>query len=128
MIVTEQEVINLIIQNRELFGQAQALGIKLPSFILAALGLPEAGMSMDFLANDLELGSDGEGVRSLQKFLNSKGFVVSETGAGSPGSETSYFGSLTKKALAAYQTANGITPAVGYFGPVTRASMTAAGL
>ena len=32
-----------------------------------------------------------------------------------------YFGNLTKAAVAAYQTSVGITPAVGYFGPITRA-------
>ena len=36
-----------------------------------------------------------------------------------------YFGNLTKSAVAAYQTSVGITPAVGYFGPITRAKVNA---
>ena len=34
---------------------------------------------------------------------------------------TDYFGPLTVAALIEYQKANGISPAVGYFGPLTRA-------
>jgi len=34
-----------------------------------------------------------------------------------------YFGTLTKNALAAFQVANGISPAVGYYGPVTAAKV-----
>jgi len=70
---------------------------------------------------DLTLGSTGSDAMDLQKFLNSQGFTVAATGAGSPGNETSYFGSLTQAALAKYQAAKGITPSVGYFGPKTRA-------
>ena len=44
-----------------------------------------------------------------------------EKGGGSPGNETTMFGGLTRAALIEFQKANGITPAVGYFGPKTRA-------
>ncbi len=69
---------------------------------------------------DLFTGVVGEDVRALQRFLNAKGFVVASAGAGSHGSETTMYGALTRKAVAAYQKANGIAPAVGYFGPLTR--------
>jgi peptidoglycan hydrolase-like protein with peptidoglycan-binding domain len=59
----------------------------------------------------------------LQKFLNANGYTVASTGAGSPGNETSYFGPATRSALAKYQAAKGISPAVGYFGSLTRASV-----
>lgn len=71
---------------------------------------------------DLELGDTGEDVRSLQKFLNSKGFTIATTGPGSPGNETSIFGRATQQALIRYQQSMKITPAVGYFGPVTRST------
>ncbi|MFA5098683.1 MAG: peptidoglycan-binding domain-containing protein [Candidatus Paceibacterota bacterium] len=70
---------------------------------------------------DLTLGSKGDDVKALQQFLNAKGYAVASTGAGSAGNETTYYGSLTVKALAKYQAAVGISPAVGYFGPKTRA-------
>ncbi|MDE2172661.1 MAG: peptidoglycan-binding protein [Patescibacteria group bacterium] len=59
-------------------------------------------------------------VKNLQIFLNDHGFTVSTSGAGSIGNETSYYGPATMKALAKFQAANSISPAVGNFGPITR--------
>jgi peptidoglycan hydrolase-like protein with peptidoglycan-binding domain len=81
------------------------------------------GTTFNF-TRDLTLGSTGEDVRQLQQFLNSKGFSVAASGAGSPGMESTYFGNLTKSALAAFQAANGINPPVGYFGPITRSAIS----
>lgn len=72
---------------------------------------------------DLQVGMSGADVKELQKFLNTKGFVVSVSGPGSVGNETTLFGSMTKTALAKFQTANKISPAVGYFGPLTRSAV-----
>jgi peptidoglycan hydrolase-like protein with peptidoglycan-binding domain len=52
---------------------------------------------------------------------------LAESGPGSPGNETNYFGSLTQKALAKYQADNGIIPSAGYFGPKTRAFLALKG-
>jgi peptidoglycan hydrolase-like protein with peptidoglycan-binding domain len=60
-------------------------------------------------------------VRCLQKYLNNSGFIVSTAGEGSPGQESDYFGSKTKKAVAAWQKANLLSPTNGYFGPQSRA-------
>lgn len=68
-----------------------------------------------------QLGDTGGEVMQIQKFLNTHGAQVSASGAGSPGNETSYFGSLSKAAVAKFQAANGISPAAGYWGPITRA-------
>jgi peptidoglycan hydrolase-like protein with peptidoglycan-binding domain len=65
--------------------------IKLPQFI-----------------NRLELGSYGSDVANLQRFLNSKGFIVSNTGAGSLGNESQFFGPATKNALTQYQNTNSV--------------------
>ena len=70
---------------------------------------------------DLTLGSKGNDVKALQQFLNANGYQVAASGAGSAGNETTYFGSLTKAALAKYQAAVGISPTAGYFGAKTRA-------
>ncbi len=76
-------------------------------------------------ARSLTVGSTGNDVKELQKFLNSKGYTVASSGPGSVGSESTYFGPATRAALAKYQAANGISPAVGYFGPVTMKSVNA---
>ena len=65
----------------------------------------------------------GEDVKALQQWLNANGYRVAESGPGSPGNETSKFGGATRAALIKFQKAMGITPAVGYFGPKTRAAV-----
>lgn len=59
-------------------------------------------------------------VKELQKYLNTHGFPVALSGAGSLGNETTKFGNLTRDALIKFQLANKISPAVGFFGPITR--------
>jgi uncharacterized delta-60 repeat protein len=72
---------------------------------------------------NLRQGSSGVAVLQLQRLLNALGFTVARTGAGSVGRETNTFGPATRNALARFQKANNITPAVGFFGPVTRAKV-----
>lgn len=67
---------------------------------------------------DLTLGSTGTDVGNLQNFLISKEFQLGEKG------DIAYFGVSTQTALAQYQTSVGISPANGYFGPMTRAKVT----
>ena len=69
---------------------------------------------------DISLHATGNDVKALQKFLNTHGFVISTSGAGSPGKETTLFGTLTYKALAKFQKSVGL-PSTGFFGPLTRA-------
>lgn len=83
-----------------------------------------ASLSTGAFMRDLSLNMKGEDVRALQRMLNAKGFKVTASGAGSPGNETALFGSATKAALIKYQKANGIKPAIGFFGPKTRASIS----
>ena len=77
------------------------------------------------LTRDLSIGSQGSDVRALQQFLNQAGYLVASSGPGSRGSETDYFGELTRQALARYQEDNGLVPATGYFGIATRAFVAA---
>ena len=80
-------------------------------------------VSQGTFTRSLIKGSTGDDVRSLQKYLNTKGFTISSSGPGSLGNETSLFGPATEAALAKFQKANNIYPAVGLFGPITRASV-----
>jgi peptidoglycan hydrolase-like protein with peptidoglycan-binding domain len=81
---------------------------------LAAL---EGGGFVGFTSN-LTIGSSGREVTELQKFLIQEGHAI-------PAGTTGYFGAQTRAALAAFQAANGISPSIGYFGPLTRARVNA---
>ncbi len=68
-----------------------------------------------------QVGNTGGEVMWIQKFLNAHGAQIAATGAGSPGNETSTFGAKTKAAVVKWQGANSVSPASGYWGPLTRA-------
>jgi len=72
---------------------------------------------------NLKLGNKDNEVKELQKFLNNNNFTVSILGAGSKGQETTYFGEKTRQALIKFQISNNIKPAIGFFGPITRAKV-----
>lgn len=69
--------------------------------------------------NDLSIGIFEASVMHLQTFLiaENTGSAAQELSTVGP---TEYFGPLTRAALAEYQAAHGIAPALGYYGPITR--------
>lgn len=69
---------------------------------------------------DLTIGSTGSDVVALQNLLIQKGYLTMPAGVAE-----GYFGSLTQSAVAQWQTAAGISPASGYFGPISRAAINA---
>lgn len=84
------------------------------------------------LTQNLSLGSRGAQVITLQKILNKDPDThIAETGPGSPGKETSYFGLLTKAAVIRFQmkyasevlTPAGLTKANGRVVSYTRAKL-----
>ena len=73
---------------------------------------------------DLIFGDTDADVKELQKVLNSTvDTMVSTEGPGSPGQESSYFGSLTKTAVIKFQKKYDITPADGNVGKITRTQL-----
>lgn len=84
-------------------------------------GASTGGASVSF-TSDLTVGSTGSQVSALQQWLVSKGYLVMPAGVA-----MGTFGPLTKTALAKYQAEAGISPAAGYFGPITRAKLNAMG-
>lgn len=105
-------------KDKRLFARFIILGL----FLFALLSINSAySANNTFVFNkNLTLGNVNNDVKELQKYLNNNGFRLVNTGAGSPGKETTYFGSVTKKALIKFQQTNNIQPSVGYFGPLTR--------
>lgn len=103
-------------------------GIPIPNQQTPALSLdqqlttPTLGVN-SLLTRNLYFGLRGSDVKALQQYLNSHGFPLAKSGPGSPGNETEVFGVLTRAAVIRYQKAKGISPAVGYVGPITRASI-----
>lgn len=106
----------LLAQIKTIVEQIIALGGNVSPDILALLGTPTGSA---YSSRDLDIGSDGDDVLALQNFLiaqnkGPKAQALKDWGA------TGYFGPLTQAALAEFQAAVGIAPAVGYFGPKTR--------
>jgi alpha-tubulin suppressor-like RCC1 family protein len=98
-----------------------------PSNVPGSNGLALISPIQTFLRN-LSFGSIGEDVKRLQIFLNENNFSVSDSGAGSKGNETNYYGEKTRSAITRFQeyymtqilTPLGLTKGTGYFGNSTR--------
>jgi hypothetical protein len=91
------------------FYQAQTEGLVLPKNLEKKLPARSA-----MPLRDLEVGSEGGDVMTLQSMLISEGYLKIEA-------PTGYFGTRTLLALEAFQRAKGIVPATGHYGATTRA-------
>lgn len=88
---------------------------------------------MNGISVNLRKGMRHEEVRELQRYLNTHGYTVATSGAGSLGNETNYFGMATYRAVLRFQEANAseilapakLRRATGYVGPSTRAKINA---
>lgn len=89
-------------------------------------GLPNNNQDNQIIPSDLNFNTNlsvpmnHPDVLRLQRFLNTNGFPVALIGPGSLNNETTLFGVATYSALVKFQQANNISPASGYFGPLTR--------
>jgi hypothetical protein len=110
----QEAIATFIRQNLTLLRQLLSQGFELPQFVRDIVD-----QEMQFEV-DLEFGMNHPDVRRLQIFLNTEGFPVAVAGPGSSGFETTLFGYATQNALQLFQQARGISPAAGYFGPITR--------
>ena len=114
----QKQIDALLLQVQSLIHQAEMSGL--------TLGRVDANY---VFIRDLELGDTGEDVRNLQVFLNSSVETrIAQSGVGSPGEETDYFGQLTLYAVIAYQnyyasevlSPIGLSSGTGYVGAKTR--------
>ena len=92
-----------------------AFAILLFGVTLVGNGAHAAGFTF---AQNLTIGMSGNDVSVLQQFLITDGYLKIST-------PTNYFGALTRAALGSWQASAGISPAVGYFGPISRGAMNA---
>jgi hypothetical protein len=82
------------------------------------------------LSVNLSLGMEHPQVLTLQKILNTNGFVLANDGPGSPGNETNRYGALTRDAVRRFQCAQKIvcegdehSSGYGFVGARTRAAL-----
>ncbi len=110
------------------FIKSQAAKVAIGLLALVAFAVAGSAQAYTFnFVNNLKMGQSSSDIKELQKALNANGFVVATSGAGSPGSESNYFGAKTKAAVQAFQTAKSISPVSGYVGPLTRGALNALG-
>ena len=127
------EVADLQAQITALLAQLGTLQAQLTAMQGGAAGAPAACAGITFSRN-LSLGSTGNDVKCLQALLNADSTTkVAASGVGSSGSETLYFGNLTKAAVVVFQnkyasvvlTPLGLTAGTGYVGAKTREKLNA---
>jgi len=87
-----------------------------PHGVVAGGTTPSASCT---IASNLTVGSRGAEVSCLQEYLIGKGYL---TVVSSP---TGYFGTATRSGVAQWQAVAAISPAAGYFGPISRAAFNA---
>lgn len=101
------------------YGRTSATALASSSITLTT-GATNTNTTKYNFTRNLSLYATGKDVKALQQYLNANGFIISKTGAGSPGKETTLFGALTYKALVKFQKSLGWS-GTGFFGPMTRA-------
>jgi Putative peptidoglycan binding domain len=94
---------------------------------LATLLLPpfaHADIPAPLFSQNHQLWDTGSDIQSIQQFLNAQGFIIAQSGLGSPGHETTIFCTHTYHALVNFQSTHRL-PTSGFFGPSTRATVIA---
>ena len=95
--------------------QAQIMALQAQLSALAGGGATASTGAKCSFTRSLTVGSRGDDVTCLQNYLTGTGHYSYSGGA------TGYFGNVSKNAVAAWQAANGVSPAVGYFGSLSQA-------
>src|SRR4030043_628376 len=105
------------------------IGVIIGLAIMVVIVKPASAQTIPMFERGLEVGMSGIDVKWLQVLLNNDSDTrIASSGPGSPGNETSYFGSLTKKAVIKFQEKYsqdilapwGFSSGNGYVGRTTR--------
>ncbi|MCK5059978.1 MAG: hypothetical protein KAR00_02430 [Candidatus Pacebacteria bacterium] len=128
-----QSQVDAIISLLQSFGADQATIDNVETSLTGGTPSTPSGTGVSYtFTKDLSQGDTGEDVLNLQKVFNSDSATqVASSGVGSSGSETTYFGSLTKAAAIKFQekyaseilTPLGLSAGTGYVGASTRAKL-----
>jgi hypothetical protein len=117
----------LITELQALLREAKSQGITLPQGSEAFL--PSVSVAISF-TRTLRYGMEHNEVLLLQQKLNALGYIISTTGPGSIGNESTCFGTKTKIALQKFQcekmnicSGTPTTTGYGLFGPMTREAL-----
>lgn len=102
----------------ELQAQITALMAQIAALTPGTAPVLTTGGNCAAIPAPLTMNASGASVTALQNYLISNGQSI-------PAGATGFFGAQTRSAVAAWQTANGVMPAVGYYGPITAAAMAA---
>ena len=124
-------IAELLAQVLELQKRIVELGgkpIAIPPGFSSSTLTQSAKTGVSSFTRNLKRGDRGEDVRMLQSFLNTHGFLITPSGDGSSGKETTYFGSGTVSVLIRFQNAYkseiltpaGLSAGTGFFGTFTR--------
>ena len=109
----------------ELEAQIAQLNATIQSLLAQLAGQTTPATGAVCFYTDLAQGTTSAEVKKLQETLNlDPATRVAASGAGAPGSETTYFGPLTLAAVKAFQANHGIIT-TGYVGPLTRGQLNA---
>ena len=95
--------------------QAQISALSAQLTALSGGSMSSGSSAKCVFTKSLTMGMKGDDVTCLQNYLKGTGHFTYSGGA------TGFFGGVTKSAVAAWQSANGVSPAVGYFGPLSQA-------
>ena len=82
----------------------------------------ESGNHFADIKRIIKLNTNAPEVKEIQVYLNTHGYLIAKSGAGSPGKETTKYGPLTKKAIMKFQKDHGLK-VDGIIGPKTLAEM-----
>ena len=118
-----QQIINLI---SRLINQPEATSTVTSTPAATPSATPAPAARVGGIRRNLTVGSRGDDVKNLQRFLIAQG-KGSSTEALAGAGDTGYFGALTRAALAEYQSSVGVAPSAGFFGPITRTKLQSLG-
>ena len=93
---------------------AQITALQAQLAALSGGGSPSGGGAACTFTRSLTIGSRGTDVTCLQDYLTSTGHFTYAGGS------TGYFGPVTRSSVSAWQAANNVSPTAGYFGPISR--------